>query len=391
MSALPEGWREAPIGEVAPKADAPTPGADEEVWNLSLEDVESHTGRVLNENRMLVSELGSTKCSFDDSHVLYSKLRPYLNKVIVPQKAGVGTSELIPLRPNPELLEREFLAWYLRSPKFLEFAAANTRGANLPRIAMRALWKHPLPVPPLDEQRRIVGRIREMMERVDEIRVLRERSIREATAVFHALLRERMDQVALTAEVVFLETCTQILGGQSLPKGLPHDEEERVLLLKVGDLNLEGNELEVRVSRQYGSRSSKGRVLPAGTLVFPKRGGAIATNKKRLLAREAMLDPNLMGVVPDPHQIRPRYLLAWFETINLTNLSNGGVIPQLNKKDLVALELPLPTVPEQDQFLEFATEARRAATALVSNAISGHEELPRVQMSILRKAFAGEL
>src|SRR5437899_13084476 len=100
------------------------------VWNLSLEEVEPNTGRVLTKTRMRVGDLGSSKCSFNGSHVLYSKLRPYLNKVVVPDEAGVGTSELIPMRPDASRLDREFLAWYLRSPQFLDFSASHTRGGN---------------------------------------------------------------------------------------------------------------------------------------------------------------------------------------------------------------------------------------------------------------------
>jgi type I restriction enzyme S subunit len=87
----------------------------------------------------------------------------------------VGTSELIPLSPLPERLDREFLACYLRGKGFVDFANANTRGANLPRIAMAELWGHKVPVPrSLSEQLRIVARIKECMERVEEVEGLTE-------------------------------------------------------------------------------------------------------------------------------------------------------------------------------------------------------------------------
>lgn len=161
-----------PLGEVAPKSDAVMPGSSERVWNLSLEDIESHTGRVIRRQTCLASALGSAKCSFDGRHVLYSKLRPYLNKVVLPESNGVGTSELLPLLPDSARLDREFLAFYLRSPGFVDFAVANSRGANLPRVAMKALWAHEVPCPPLAEQRRIVARVKECIDRVDEIRAL---------------------------------------------------------------------------------------------------------------------------------------------------------------------------------------------------------------------------
>src|SRR4051812_4952141 len=100
------------------------PPATAKVWNLGLEDVEPTTGRVLRRSECFVSELGSAKCAFDRRHVLYSKLRPYLNKVVVPEEAGVGTSELLPLLPDPDRLDREFLAFFLRSPDFVETVSA---------------------------------------------------------------------------------------------------------------------------------------------------------------------------------------------------------------------------------------------------------------------------
>src|ERR1700752_77311 len=174
-----KSWRTEPLGIVAPKDDAPMPSASANVWNLSLEDIESNTGAVRFKRRVSVSELGSTKCSFDKTHVLYSKLRPYLNKVVLPDEPGVGTSELVPMRPDPARLEREFLAWYLRSPLFVEFALHNTRGANLPRLAMSELWKHRVPVPSIEQQRRIVRAIEGAISRVEELQRLFEKRAAE--------------------------------------------------------------------------------------------------------------------------------------------------------------------------------------------------------------------
>src|ERR1700687_3983773 len=120
-------WDYVPLAEIAPARSMPMPSADSVVWNLSLEDIEGTTGRILHKQRCRVGDLGSTKCSLDSRYVLYSKLRPYLNKVALPDAPGVGTSELIPLLPRDQQLDREFLAYYLRSKAFLDFANANTR------------------------------------------------------------------------------------------------------------------------------------------------------------------------------------------------------------------------------------------------------------------------
>src|SRR5690606_27243082 len=100
-----------------PAEQPPFPSAGP-VWHLGLEEVEPHTGQILNVVEEDVATLGPSKVAFDQRNVLYAKLRPYLNKVVVPTRSGVGTSELIPLAPDPERLDRQFLAYFLRSPDF---------------------------------------------------------------------------------------------------------------------------------------------------------------------------------------------------------------------------------------------------------------------------------
>ena len=102
-------------------------------------------------------------------------------------------------------------------------------------------------------------------------------------------------------------------------------------------------------SRAYLSKSKAlKKVIPPGAVIFPKRGGAIATNKKRMLGRPAMIDPNLMALVAKPERVRSEYLYYWTQTIDLADISNGGVIPQLNRKDLAPLEIPVPSLNEQE-------------------------------------------
>ena len=130
--------------------------ASGEVWNLSLDEIESNCGVIREKKYSLVEDLGPSKTCFDSRYVLYSKLRPYLNKVVLPDEAGVCTSELIPILPDANMLHRNYLAMYLRSKAFLAFTEKYIHGANLPRLSVKALWDHEIPLPPLDDQKRIV-------------------------------------------------------------------------------------------------------------------------------------------------------------------------------------------------------------------------------------------
>ena len=129
--------------------------------------------------------------------------------------------------------------------------------------------------------------------------------------------------------------------GKTLPKSgeMPSGD---FLYAKVGDLSLPGSQMTIRFSRTYVDASTaKKSLVPKGAVVFPKRGGAIGTNKKRVTSEDCCLDLNLMSVIPGG-KIRTKYLLAWFEQMDLTDIANGSTVPQINNKDLDPLIIPRP-------------------------------------------------
>ncbi len=139
------------------------------VWNLNLDQIESDTGKVLSKQMVSVEELGSSTHPFESGTVLYSKLRPYLNKVVVADADGVATTELVPLRCHPDKLLPQYLAYFLRSAEFLSFANTVVAGAKMPRMVMGEFWNYKIPLPPLPEQRRIAA----ILDKADALRAKR--------------------------------------------------------------------------------------------------------------------------------------------------------------------------------------------------------------------------
>ena len=138
-----------PLGALIDRSHRPRePGDHDEVWNLNLDQIEPHSGRVLAKRMVSTSDLGSSTFAFDRGTVLYSKLRPYLNKVVVADDAGVATTELVPLRCDDSRLGAHYLAHFLRGPEFLRFATNVVAGAKMPRMVMSEFWKFPVPLPP---------------------------------------------------------------------------------------------------------------------------------------------------------------------------------------------------------------------------------------------------
>lgn len=177
-------WLQAPIGTVAPaQTSSKRLPPDSEVWQLSLDQIESDTGRIVGKETGLADEAGSSTYVFDSGNVLYSKLRPYLNKVVCPNEVGIATTELVPLRPREKLLDRRYLTYYLRSPGFVSFATVTVAGVKMPRIIMNKFWEHQIPLPTLTEQRRIV----EILDQADVLRQQRRAADEKAQRILPAL------------------------------------------------------------------------------------------------------------------------------------------------------------------------------------------------------------
>ncbi|MFR8029320.1 MAG: hypothetical protein ACLU7W_04235 [Bacteroides uniformis] len=97
-----KGWKTAKIKDVAPEMPSKEQLSGK-IWLLNLDMIESNTGRIIEKVYEDVENALSVQ-SFDEGNVLFSKLRPYLNKVVIPDEPGMATTELVPLRPEPSKL-----------------------------------------------------------------------------------------------------------------------------------------------------------------------------------------------------------------------------------------------------------------------------------------------
>lgn len=138
--------------KVAPKISRKVTITSLLVWLLNLDKVESNTGRVVSKERVPLSQVGNSTYYFQNGDVLYSKLRPYLNKVVLVDEDGFCTSELLPLHPKPELCNATFLAYLLRHESVVTFLSNKVAGAKMPRVDMATLRNFPVILPPLSLQ-----------------------------------------------------------------------------------------------------------------------------------------------------------------------------------------------------------------------------------------------
>jgi type I restriction enzyme S subunit len=157
-------------------------------------------------------------------------------------------------------------------------------------------------------------------------------------------------------------------GGSGFPPSAQGSTEGDYPFYKVSDMNLPGNERFMGDANHWITEETrkriKARTFPVGTVIFPKIGAAVATNKKRLLTRESIIDNNVMAVVvDDPKRCAFSYLRFWFETIDLRDLSNSGALPSIPGHRVHTIRVPLPPLPEQKKIAHILSTVQRAIEA----------------------------
>jgi len=214
-------------------------------WLLNLDQVESGTGRVLHKQRVPERELGTSTHAFERGTVLYSKLRPYLNKVVVADEPGYATTELVPLRCKPDRVDSHYLAYFLRSPAFLNFATTVVSGAKMPRMVMSEFWAYEAPVPPLAEQRRIAT----ILDQADALRAKRREALAQLDSLAQAIFIEMFGDPSLNPKGWRTARLAELF---DLKNGVNFSAEQRGTgVLTVDVANMYAEDTSVQTDRLY--------------------------------------------------------------------------------------------------------------------------------------------
>ena len=178
------GWGIKPLGEVC--TFDKVQGIHTGLPYVGLVDIESHTARFVGSSEP--QPVKSSTFRFTRAHVLYGRLRPYLNKVLAPDFEGHCSTEIFPLKPSPEL-SREYLLYWLLSDETCNRINATCTGARMPRAQMNEVLGFEFPLPPLPEQHRIVALLDEAFNGIATAKANAERNLQNARALFESHLQ----------------------------------------------------------------------------------------------------------------------------------------------------------------------------------------------------------
>lgn len=335
-------WPTVALGEVAKierKSIAPLDIVSGSKY-VGLEHIESG-GASLSYGRVTNGELASNKFCFGPDHILFGKLRPYLAKIVCPDFEGICSTDILPIAPS-KCVDRRYLLHVLRRPQSVDWAAARATGVNLPRLSPSELEALEVPLPPLDQQRRIAA----ILDQADALRRKRQRAFELLGSLTQSIFQEMFGR-AQDFEVRPLATFADENDRINYGVVQPGDEEpDGINLVRVSDLkngvvdhsNL--RKVSKEISKKHGRSILKGNEILIScvgsigevAIASPKERGF---NIARAVARVPITD-NLQRLFVLEY-LRSSTVQQYF-TKELRTVSQ----PTLNIKQLSETLIPIP-------------------------------------------------
>ena len=334
---------------------------------VGVENVRAGTGIINFDTYSRIGSQKSTTFRFDDRHILYGKLRPYLNKVATPGFAGRCSTELVPLLPR-DGVDRDFIAHLLRRKETVEYVMGSVTGSRMPRTDMKSLMLLPVPLPPLDEQRRIVG----ILNREAKIERLRKQAADRLREFIPALFIKMFGDPAANPmewEVrVLEEICISARYGTSIKAS---EHVSGIPILRMGNVTYDGyldcDSNNLKYAELEDSEIEK-YALHSGDILFNR------TNSKDLVGKTGIWDGRFEAVPAsyfirlrvDQAVIHPTYLWAYMNSSavkrRLFEMARGAIgQANINAKELKSMPLPVPPLALQLRYVEIC-EAMKSTT-----------------------------
>jgi type I restriction enzyme, S subunit len=184
----PKGWEKVELKKLCSfkKKNIKPEDIEEGVNYVALDSIEKVTGNITTIYNVEKGELKSNKFWFDNSYILYGKLRPYLNKVALPNFEGVCSTDIIPIQPINTKSNKLFVTSILRHNSFVAFADERSSGANLPRISPSEVEKYSTINPPLSLQNQFAERVAV----IEEQKAIAQKSLEKSESLFNSLLQK---------------------------------------------------------------------------------------------------------------------------------------------------------------------------------------------------------
>lgn len=407
---LPEGWIDAQLGQIIDYGKANKKVLSDvkpSTWVLELEDIEKGSSKILNQVEMSERPFKSTKNSFKKGDVLYGKLRPYLNKVIIANRDGVCTTEIIPISAEP-LCSNKYIFYWLKNSIFLRYVNDVSYGVNMPRLGTSDGNRAPFRLAPLAEQKIISDKLDTLLAQVDSAKARLEkipqilkrfRQTVLAAAVSGKLTEEWREQNKISSDwksVQFLELITKLRSGSG---DTPNDNVCGIPILRSSAIRPQIINYEDVRYLSSEETLNEDNYLKNGDLLFTRLSGSAdyvgnCALVKGLTKKYQYPDRLFCARLKDQ---RNASYLEYFCSSNIfrehiiKSIKSSAGHQRITLDAIRTAQIFIPDYLEQTEIVRRVEQLYAYADGIEKQVQNALERVNNLTQSILAKAFRGEL
>lgn len=387
-------WQEKYIKDlcivVKDKYDPKNNDTNEKIY-IGLENMMTNKGIISKNNSLKIK---SVKTKFEKYDLLYGRLRPYLNKHDVVTFDGICSTDILVFRFKNKITAK-YINYYFDTVDFIKYVVKNSNGINLPRVSAKEIGLYKIKLPPINEQQRIVNIIESLFVKLDRAKELIENTLAQFEQNKMAILHK-----AFTGELtakwrkennineknffnkVKLKNVIKLISGRDVSVSLCNDKSIGIPYI-LGASNIKDNKFFIeRWIENPVVVSEKNDILLSvkGTIgkLYLQKEEKINISRQ-IMALRALNDLNT-------HYLY-YFLLRECERLKF---EGNGLIPGISRKDILDLNILLPTLEEQQEIVNILDKLL-AKYNKIKNLEQQLEKIELLKKAILAKAFRGEL
>ena len=357
---------------------------------VGLEDIESSTGRYLGDFEPKTVQSNSFR--FTPEHLLYGRLRPYLNKLITPEFTGHCSTEIFPIRPS-EQLDRKFLFYWLSMQQTVDQIDGTCTGARMPRANMNEVMDFEFLAPSLPEQKRIVAILDEAFAGIAAATANAEKNLANARELFDGHLKALFDEEQPTWERKTLRQASLDFGrGKSKhrPRNDPKLYGGKYPFIQTGDVRNCDHVILESTQTYNESGLAQSKLWPKGTICITIAANIAETG---ILGFDACFPDSVIGMVVDPKQTTNDFVEYLLRSVQaqLKAAGKGSAQDNINLATFEDRPFPFPELEEQARIVETLNELSSFVRQLEDLYGKKLSALAELKQALLQKAFSGEL
>ncbi len=396
-----------PLGEVVkPTRPRVKPADYPDLPFIGMEHVEAHSMKLL--GTVPAATMKSSAVHFKPGDVLYGRLRPYLNKVYRPTFEGLCSAEFIVL-PGNERVDDGYLQYFLNSSAFVRYASHLNTG-DRPRVDFDQLAPYEIPLPDVDEQRRIVAELEKQFSRLDEavasLKRVKVNLARQRLSIFVSATSGRLldGSSASAAELRFSETSTDlptgwhwaeigdladvVRGGSPRPAGDPRYFGGPVPWITVGPITADDDDYlrSVPTGLTEAGRE-RSRYIEPHTLLLTNSGATLGVPKISLIG--GCINDGVAALLDVDYPLK-MYLLIYLrsKTEAMRRVNQGAAQPNLNTTIIKRYRVPVPPTDEQHRIVAEVDRRLSIVREVEAEVDANLKRAQALRQAVLARAFA---